>query len=69
MNYPLILQSTAALIKFTNKGCGLATVDLYSGWYWTATKKGWSSISIASTNFVSGLIPERTNPDFFFFFS
>lgn len=28
-----ILANSAAFTKATNKGCGLATVLLYSGWY------------------------------------
>src|SRR5690606_4002201 len=49
------LCSCTALTKPTKRGCGLATVLLYSGWYCTPTNQGWSGISTPSTRPVSGL--------------
>src|SRR5690606_14167732 len=53
---------SAALINATNKGCGLSTVLLYSGWYCTPMNQGWEGSSTISTNPVSILIPEATSP-------
>src|SRR6478672_893542 len=62
-NY-FLLCFTIAATKLTKIGCGLGTVLLYSGWYCTPIKNGWSLISTISTKPVSGLIPELIKPAF-----
>ena len=53
-----------AFTKPTNKGWGLATVLLYSGWYWTPMNQGCEGISMISTSPVSLLMPEAISPAF-----
>ena len=54
--------SSAARTNSRNSGAGRCGRDLNSGWYWEATKYGWSGSSMISTRRSSGDVPEMTRP-------
>ena len=53
-----------AFMKAVKRGEGERGRDLNSGWAWVAMKKSFFSLSMNSTSFPSGEVPEIFSPPF-----